>query len=130
LNNQAVSSGSYDHAHSSPLDCPVGRPGICDEYFHPGGAHADAEGSGEAVRTRRRGDRVSNCDFVAAKSLIDLAASRLARIGRAKIRKQGEKPWQSTSYLRASPTKESARSRIHRNERTPSKRWRKSAERP
>src|SRR5262249_55869618 len=29
-------------------------------------------------RPRRRGDRVSNCDFMAAKSLIDLAASRLA----------------------------------------------------
>src|SRR5439155_11071878 len=34
---------------------------------------------------------------------------------------QGEKPWQPTSCLQASPTKESARSRIHRNERVPSK---------
>ena len=29
---------------------------------------------------------MSNRDFVGAKSLIDLATSRLARIGRAKIR--------------------------------------------
>ena len=31
-----------------------------------------------AARPRRRGDRVSNCHLVAARSLIDLAASRLA----------------------------------------------------
>src|SRR5215813_14369385 len=31
-----------------------------------------------AARARRRGDRVSNCDFMTAKSLIDLPTSRLA----------------------------------------------------
>ena len=31
-----------------------------------------------SARSRRRGDRMSNCDLVAARSLIDLAASRLA----------------------------------------------------
>src|SRR5262249_50658762 len=34
--------------------------------------------AGDASRTRRRGDRVSNCDLIAARSLIDLVASRLA----------------------------------------------------
>src|SRR5262249_44048684 len=43
---------------------------------------------------------------------------------------EGEKQWQSTSCLRASLTKESARSVIHQNGQTPSKKWRRSAERP
>jgi hypothetical protein len=43
---------------------------------------------------------------------------------------KGEKQWQSTSCLRASLAKESARSVIHQNGQTPSKKWRRSAERP
>src|SRR5262249_55545995 len=34
--------------------------------------------SAEPARARRRGDRMSNCDFVAGRSLIALVASRLA----------------------------------------------------
>src|SRR5262249_20111965 len=43
---------------------------------------------------------------------------------------KGEKQWQPTSCLRPSLTKESAKSAIHQNGQTPSKKWRRSAERP
>jgi ABC transporter substrate binding protein len=39
---------------------------------------AKALGTDELARYRRRGDRMSNCDFVAGTALIDLVAARLA----------------------------------------------------
>src|SRR5436305_13388455 len=40
--------------------------------------NARAYRTADAPRARRRGDRVSNCDLIAVRSLIALAASRLA----------------------------------------------------
>jgi putative ABC transport system substrate-binding protein len=55
---------------------------------------------------------------------------RWADARKERFAEKGEKQWQSTSCLRASLTKESARSVIHQNGQTPSKKWRRSAERP
>src|SRR5215831_6686279 len=55
---------------------------------------------------------------------------RWADARKERFAEKGEKQWQSTSCLRASLTKESAKSVIHQNGQTPSKKWRRSAERP
>jgi hypothetical protein len=60
----------------------------------------------------------------------DEVHSRSIELVRASGYEQGRETMATYICLQASPTKESARSRIHQNERVPSKTWRKSAERP
>jgi ABC-type uncharacterized transport system substrate-binding protein len=68
-------------------------------------------------------------EYTLSGKWVELLKEIAPSVARAAVLK-GEKQWQSTSCSRPSLTKESARSVIHQNGQTLSKKWQRSAERP